>query len=186
MQRTRCWKLQAGDMNTFFSATSILPVERRNSRFVSLRVSKFISSVTFRAVRARPLKKLCLLVWLKTDLLKFIDLWKPGLAESIYNYRPCSRWGLAPQPSTTGSPRLSAPGWPVPKELQRNSHRFIKLTCHVKANSNNLLLKYYINIFPPYSQTQSSTIACRLGRWQSNKHLESNEKEFPRAGLRAE
>ena len=58
----------------------------------------------------------------------------------MYNYRPCSRWGLAPQPSTKGSPRFPAPGWPVPKELQRNSQRCIKRTCHIKANSNNLLL----------------------------------------------
>ena len=124
-------------------------------------------------MRARPLKKLCLLVWLKTDLLKFIELWKPGLAESIYNYRPCSRWGLAPQPSTKGSPRFPAPGWPVPKELQRNSQRCIKRTCHVKANSNNLLLQY----LPTYYQTQSST-NCRLGRWQSNNDNINLRKSF--------
>ena len=79
----------------------------------------------------------------------------PGLAESIYNYRPCSRWGLAPPPSTKGpkgSPRLSAPGWPVPKELQRNSQRCIKRTCHVKANSNNLQLNSYINTYPPIAK----------------------------------
>ena len=123
---------------TISSIGSQCNTQTSNSRFVSLRVSKFRSETV--SVRARPLKKLCLLVWLKTDLLKFIDLWKPGLAESIYNYRPCSRWGLAPQPSTKGSPRFPAPGWPVPKELQRNSQRCIKRTCHIKANSNNLLL----------------------------------------------
>ena len=130
-------------MNTILVPPA-LPVERRNSRFVSLRVSRFISSVTFsaRATSQEVMFTRLTENWLTS--IQFIIIMKiknyPGLAESIYNYRPCSRWGLAPQPSTKGSPRLSAPGWPVPKELQRNSQRCIKRTCHIKANSNNLLL----------------------------------------------
>ena len=60
--------------------------------------------------------------------------------EIYIQLQACSRWGLAPLPSTKGTPRLCAPGWPVPNELQRNSQRCNKRTCHVKADSNNLLL----------------------------------------------
>ena len=150
---------KAGDMNTLMMPPAYC---LSNVEIVGSFLYVFQSSVLFSAVRARPLKKLCLLVWLKTDLLKFIELWKPGLAESIYNYRPCSRWGLAPQPSTKGSPRFPAPGWPVPKELQRNSQRCIKLTCHVKANSNNLLL----NILPPIAKHKVQRSVPQIGDTQ--------------------
>ena len=60
--------------------------------------------------------------------------------EIYIQLQACSRWGLAPLPSTKGTPRLCAPGWPVPNELQRNSQRCLNGTRLVKANSNDLLL----------------------------------------------
>ena len=120
-------------------ATSLLPVERRNSRFVSLRVSKFCSVVfSARATSQEVMFTSLTENWLTS--IQFIIIMKTRTRGKYIQLQACSRWGLAPQPSTKGSPRLSAPGWPVPKELQRNSQRCIKRTCHIKANSNNLLL----------------------------------------------
>ena len=147
-------------MNTILVPPA-LPVERRNSRFVSLRVSRFISSVTFsaRATSQEVMFTRLTENWLTS--IQFIIIMKiknyPGLAESIYNYRPCSRWGPAHHPSTKGSPCICASAKMRPSinaGQERNSQRCIKLTCHVKANSNsNLLLNQQIR-YPTYRQTQ--------------------------------
>ena len=111
----------------------------------------------------------------------------PGLAESIYNYRPCSRWGLARHPSTKGSPCICAGAKMRPSIYagqERNSQRCIKRTYHVKANSNSnlLLIKYAI---PPIAKHKGK----RTVDWGDDNQItiwNQIEKEFPRAGLRAE
>ena len=123
----------------------------------------FQSSVLLCSVRARPLKKLCLLVWLKTDLLKFIDLWKPGLAESIYNYRPCSRWGPAHHPSTKGSPCFCTKM--RPSMLGRKGILNDASNLHVMSKPTQVPIYYSTNKYaiPPIAKHKGKRTVGRLG-----------------------
>ena len=53
----------------------------------------------------------------------------------IYNYRPCSRWGLAPQPSTKGSPCFCAKMRPSMLGRKGILKVFNKCTYHAKATT---------------------------------------------------
>ena len=131
-------------MNTILVPPA-LPVERRNSRFVSLRVSRFCS-VLF---SARATSQEVMFTSL-TEKLTY-------LTSSIYNYRPCSRWGPAHHPSTKGSPCFCAkmrPSMLGRKGILKDSsnvHVMSKLSQFPIPNSSNN------NYSHTYRQTQRSS-----------------------------
>ena len=72
---------------------------------------------------------------------------------------------------------------------ERNSQRCIKRTCHVKANSNsNLLLNLNKYAIPPIAKHKGQATELNVDWGDDNQITIWNqiEKEFPRAGLRAE
>ena len=147
------------------------------------------SSVLLRSVRARPLKKLCLLVWTENWLtsIQFIIIMKTQDSRKVYTTTgPAAGgvWRLNPPP------RVLLAYLPQDGQSLRSCKGILKDASNVHVISKPTQIPIYRSTnkyaIPPIAKHKGQATECRLGRWQSNNNLESNEKEFPRAGLRAE
>ena len=170
----------------FSGATSLLPVERRNSRFVSLRVSRFISSDTFsaRATSQEVIFTSLTENWLTS--IQFIIIMKTRTRGKYIQLQALQQVRSGASSLHQRISLLLRQDASIYTGQERNSQRFIKCACHVKAisipNSKQQLQQIHSHLSP---NTEVKLATCRLGRWQSNNKLNQFEKE-PRAGLRAD
>ena len=175
-------------------ATSLLPVERR---IVDSFLYVFQSSVLFSA-RATS-QEVMFTILTENWLTQIYRLMKTQDSRKVYTTTgPAAGgvWRLNPPP------KVLLAFLPQDGQSLRSCKGILKDASNVHVISKPTRTNYYSveqllhQYSPTYYQTQSSMkeecptnwwhAKCRLGRWQSNNNLESNEKEFPRAGLRAE
>ena len=173
---------------TISSIGSQCNTQTSNSRFVSLRVSKFRSD----SFSARATSQEVMFTSLTEKLTycnSIYNHYENQDSRKVYTTTGLQQVGSGASSLHQGSPRLCAPGWPVLmscKGILKDASNDMSCQSLLQQSTTQYLNYLKYNILPPIAKAKVKHSAeCRLG----DDNLITNGinlRKSPRAGLRAE